>query len=998
MITGTEEGIMRKSIKRLTAIVLSGSVLMNSVFGFALTVKAVDSKSTSEQTSTTAVYTSELLAEKYTYVSAEYTANPYEGEQIEIPINQAFETGTGTIIDATDMEASYQYKNPVIKMELDQTGTLSFDVEKTAVYYISFDYLSYDNSILPIEMTMKVNGEYPFYEARRLTFESQWTNGEEKLYDRYGNQVVSVPDKVMEWNNKYIMDASYRHSMPLGIQLQAGKNTIEIGISEGNVLLGNMYLNKEVGISEYTEAKEAEGDAIYTLQGEYPTYRNDSSVRALCEYDVDVKPYNVKNKELNTLDGQSFKEAGQTVTYEQNIEKAGYYYIALNYKQSDKSDFPVFVDVKVDGLINNTKFKNYPLSYGKSYRVTTLQDDNSNYLSVYLDEGVHTISFTISIDPIRHVMESVEAIMSEINNLSLEITKVAGTNKDKYRDLNMESYIPGVGQKLYDYADELEALADSVKCYNEKVDQIGSFSSIYVASTQLRSLAKEPNKLPYRIAELSTSVSSVTRFLANLLDALNKNQLYIDRIYLYQEEAKLPKKTGFFKSMQMNANRFFTSFTDQAYSVDNTDDSHLQVWVNRSRQYLEIMQKMIDEEFTKETGIQVDLSLMPDQNKLVLANASGDAPDIATGINYAIPFELGIRGAIKDLTEFDDFTEIASRYTEGLLVPSTINEGIYSLPETRNFWVMYYRKDILDKLGLEVPETMEEVKDMLPELQMRGLNFYYPTAGMVAMKTFHGTTPLLFQNGASLYSEYAGDTTINSEEAVKGFTELTELFTIYNLPKDVPSFYQHFRNGDLPIGIADYSVYNLLINAAPEIANSWGIALIPGVEDENGDVLHYSSGGAESTVMFKSGEEREGQAWEFMKWWSSAEVQAEFGQTLQITYGDEYIWNTANTEAFTSLAIRSEDKKVIIDQDKWIMEAPRILGTYMLERELSNAYNSVVVDGKNLRITLDNAVKRIDRETERKLEEFGYMKDGKVIKNYEVPTTQTVREILNKTE
>lgn len=44
MITGTEEGIMRKSITRLTAIVLSGSVLMNSVFGFALTVRAVDTK------------------------------------------------------------------------------------------------------------------------------------------------------------------------------------------------------------------------------------------------------------------------------------------------------------------------------------------------------------------------------------------------------------------------------------------------------------------------------------------------------------------------------------------------------------------------------------------------------------------------------------------------------------------------------------------------------------------------------------------------------------------------------------------------------------------------------------------------------------------------------------------------------------------------------------------------------------------------------------------
>ena len=137
---------MRKSITRLTAIVLSGSVLMNSVFGVALTVKAENTKSTSTQTSTSDVYTSELLAEKYTYVSAEYTADPYKGEQIEIPIHEAYETGTGTIMDSTDMEASYEYKNPVIQMEINQTGSFTLNVEKEAIYYISFDYLSYDNS------------------------------------------------------------------------------------------------------------------------------------------------------------------------------------------------------------------------------------------------------------------------------------------------------------------------------------------------------------------------------------------------------------------------------------------------------------------------------------------------------------------------------------------------------------------------------------------------------------------------------------------------------------------------------------------------------------------------------------------------------------------------------------------------------------------------------------------------------------------------------------
>jgi ABC-type glycerol-3-phosphate transport system substrate-binding protein len=311
--------------------------------------------------------------------------------------------------------------------------------------------------------------------------------------------------------------------------------------------------------------------------------------------------------------------------------------------------------------------------------------------------------------------------------------------------------------------------------------------------------------------------------------------------------------------------------------------------------------------------------------------------------------------------------------------------------------VLFYRKDVLDKLNLEVPDTMDDVIDMLPELQMRGLNFYYPTAGMIAMRNFQGTTPLLFQNGATLYGEYAGDTTLNSEAAIKGITQLTELFTIYNMPVSIPNFYQHFRSGDLPIGIADFYSYSMLVNAAPEIADSWDIALMPGVEDENGNVLRYSAGGANSTILFKSNEEREKKAWEYMKWWSSTEIQAEFGQTLQIAYGDEYMWPTANLEAFAQLPWDTKDKQVIIEQSKWILEPPRILGTYMLEREYSNAFNNIVVDGYTLRTRIDKAVKDINRETERKLEEFGYNKDGKVIKPYKVPTIETVNQILGNT-
>lgn len=618
-------------------------------------------------------------------------------------------------------------------------------------------------------------------------------------------------------------------------------------------------------------------------------------------------------------------------------------------------------------------------------------------MGIYLEKGVHTVSFTIAADPLCKVLEGIDEIMSGVNSLNLQITKVAGTNKDKYRDLDIESYIPDAVTRLNEYADKLDSLCESMLVYTPGVKEIGAFSSAQIASEQLRSLASEPDQLAYRVSELTTSTNSVNQFLANLIDNLNKNELAIDRIYIYQKDAKLPGNAGIVKSVASSVKRFVTSFASQAYSTSNTNEEHLQVWVNRSRQYLEIMQKMIDEDFTPKTGIEVDLALMPDQNKLILANASGDAPDIATGINYAVPFELGIRGALKDLTEFDDFADVAERFEEGLLIPSTIDDGIYSLPETMNFWVLYVRTDIFDQLGLEIPDTIQDVKNLLPSLQMRGMNFYYPTAGMLSMRNFHGTTPLILQNGGSLYQETAGDSNLTSEESVKGFKELTELFTIYNLPKDIPNFYQHFRNGSLPIGIADYAVYNMLLNAAPEIANSWTISPVPGVEDENGNVSRYISGGAESTVMFESGDEREAQAWEFMKWWSSTEVQAEFGQTLQITYGSTYMWNTANKEAFGLLPWKTIDKNTILEQAEWIYESPRLPGSYMVEREISNAYNSIVVDGKNLRRTLDNATKRINRETERKLEEFGYNDaNGNVITPYEVPDLDRVKEILDE--
>ena len=68
----------------------------------------------------------------------------------------------------------------------------------------------------------------------------------------------------------------------------------------------------------------------------------------------------------------------------------------------------------------------------------------------------------------------------------------------------------------------------------------------------------------------------------------------------------------------------------------------------------------------------------------------------------------------------------------------------------------------------------------------------------------------------------------------------------------------------------------------------------------------------------------------------------------------------------------------------------KISAKYMVEREISNVWNTIVFDGETTRSAVDDAVVNIDREMRRKLEEFGYIENGRVVKPYPIPTIELV--------
>ncbi|MDF2842557.1 MAG: transporter permease subunit [Herbinix sp.] len=980
---------MCSKIKRLLSFVLIFALILCSVNTPSLAQATEVEKE--ESTDNTDYLSGNIEDSSYYYVSDQYEGKEYKGDPLDYNLAQTSELGNLIVTD------NKGYEGDAVLLDADKTLEFQINVPQEGLYYFNFDYYTLTDSMLPAELSMQINGEYPYYELRSFVLKDNWvTDYSELAYDRYGNEIIKKADKYQGWLNSYINDTSFRITRPLGVYLKAGENQITLKNYERSLLLGKLTLYGAKEHQSYQADTIAEGDEVITIEAECPTSKNDPSIRAKGEFNKAVTPYKDSKIVLNMIDAGSFKEGGQQLNYNFDVKEAGYYYIGFHYRQSNKISANLYRDVYVDNEILYSEMEAVPFKYSTKFAKTSIKGADGNKIAVYLEEGTHEISLVVSLTTVSDAIYTFERIVKEINDLSLQVKKLTGGGEeDKYRDFEIEEYIPDIKERLTGWADEIHAEWENLCKINNK-DEIGEYTSFLTAEKSLRKLAKEPNDIPANIEILNDDTTSARGMLASAIMNMYKSELDLDKIYIYQESADLGKEPGFFSKLFSGIKRFFLSFFSKDYAKSSKqEEGVLNVWVNRSRQYVEIMQKMVDESFTPETGIKVKLSLMPDQNKLVLAKAAGTAPDVAASISMSSVYDLAIRGALMDFRTTEDFSEIAGRFQPSLFMPSVVEDGIYAVPETFDFLVTYYRSDILEANALQPPDTWEDVYKMLPNLQRNGMNYATHISQFTfGIKPLSTTLPYIYQYGGEVFGDSIADIQLDSQKSLKGLDEAVKLFTVYNAPYEVASFFQHFRDGSVPIGISGASTYIQLLYAAPEIADSWNVSLYPGVYDqEKNEVVRYVNGAAEGLAIFESSDMKE-EALKYVEWWTRKEVQVDFSYSLQAAYGKEYLWMTANIEAFKELPIKREHKDTILEMMSWIKETQRIPGTYMIERELSNTFNNIILSGKNSRGTITEAIRNIDNEVRKKAEEFGYMKDGKIVKEYPIITEETLEKWL----
>ena len=526
---------------------------------------------------------------------------------------------------------------------------------------------------------------------------------------------------------------------------------------------------------------------------------------------------------------------------------------------------------------------------------------------------------------------------------------------------------------------------DMVDYSGQKGDYIASAQTM---AQQLERFVKKPQKITLEFLTFKDNITALGTAALNL----SETKLDVDYIEITgtSEQAKVVK-SNFFKSAWHEIKSFVASFfvdynaVGDVYEGGEAKDA-ITVWVLTGRDQGTILKSMIDDTFTPDTGVKVNVEIV-DAGALLNAVIAGRGPDVVLSVGADQPVNYALRNAAEDITQFPDYEEVLSHYSPSSYEQYSLDGHIYAIPEQQTFNVMFYRKDILEELELEVPDTWDELIELLPTIQGNNLSIAIPSAGGSSTSAGATTTvasnapdlslyfTLLFQYGGDMYNEPGTSTTVDTEAGIKAFDDYVKYFNDYGIPVYF-DFVSRFRSGEMPIGVAPYSTYNTLQVSAPEIRGLWDFTLIPGTEkvDENGntyiDRTCFITGNA--TMMLKNDDENIKQnSWEFMKWWASIDTQVRFGREIEALLGASARYNTANRDAFSKLSWSVDDIEVLAaqwDQTKGIREVP---GGYYTGRHLANAVRKCINDKDDTRETIIDYSIKIDEEITKKRKEFG---------------------------
>ena len=714
------------------------------------------------------------------------------------------------------------------------------------------------------------------------------------------------------------------------------------------------------------------------VEGESAQMRSSPSLYARYDHaSPSTQPYDVYHTVLNYIGGDPWNTAGQWIEWDFTVPEDGYYNISVKARQTYQRGGLSCRTVYLDGQVPFDAMSSVAFSFDTNWKLYTLSDGEGTPYQFYLEKGNHTIRLEVTLGEMGGILRAMENSIYRLNQIYRKVLVLTGVSPDRFRDYKLEKTYPDVIEAMALESKRLYKLVDdTVALTGQKNDRVAVAQTLAV---QLEQFVERPERITQSFSNFKDNITSLGTAMQNMAES----KLDIDQIIISGVDAKpsIPHD-HIFKKLIHEIRACVASYSVDYNSLgdiydENTEDV-IEVWIVTGRDQSTVLKTMVDDTFTRETGIKVNVKLVaPDA--ILTAVVAGIGPDVVLSVDGWYAVNYAMRNAVEDLTQFDDFETVVKPFYQSALDPLTydngVTSGVYGLPETQQFSVLFYREDVLADLGLEVPRTWADLIACLPTIQGNNMAVGVPFPDITTVD-MSGLNSLIYQHGGAIYSDNKQKTLIDSEEGVAAFKLYTSLYNDYGLPT-IFDFVSRFRSGEMPLGVGSYTMYNTLVVSAPEIRGLWDFTLYPGTLKEDGTIdRSVHANGACCLMIATDDQATKERAWEFMKWWVSADAQVRFGREMESVLGASARYATANRDALRQLAWSNEQLAVLEEQQSWSRGFPEIAGGYSTTRHMTNAIRKVINDKDDPRETLLTYTRTINEEIEIKRREFGLPIDG----------------------
>ena len=862
--------------------------------------------------------------------------------------------------------------------------TWKFQVDTPGFYNLEVGYLPLEGANSSIERKLYIDGEIPYAGMEQVSFARQWVNEGEQIDVRRNNEVRPNTVELVEEQKVFIEDAQRRVGEPYKLYLSKGEHTLTLESIKEPMQITSLVFKSDDALVSYDQIKDQFKETYPEYQGSLligQAERLDSVTKGISKSSRSIMmnsnyssprlepahPYNIV---FNTMGGESWKTPGDSITWEIEVPETGLYQVAFTARQNVNRGSVSYRRLKVNGEVPFKEANSIGFPYSNDFVNYIIGNEDGAYL-IPLEKGVNTLTLDTVLGEFDRAATEVEESLFTLNTTYRKIIQLTGTVPDKYIDYEIDKKFPEVkGIFEAEEARLTGILNEVIAITGEKGEKVVVLEKL---AYQLKRLAKNPNQVVQEIDQLKNNISSLGLWNMEIASM----PLEVDSITLAQTGNELIQtKASFVEKFVYETQRFVSTFfvDNTAFSDEGTkEEKTIKVWIGTGatstqvlgsgRDQAQVIMNLIEERFTPLAGTKVQLELIP-ESVIIPATLAGKGPDVVIGLTEQQVMNFAVRNALVDLSELEGFKDEYSKYYPSAFEGITYQDGIYGLPEQQAFMMMFYRNDILNELGIEVPKTWEEVKAIIPILQMHNYDFYMPSTSLYPS--------LVYQNGGDLYlgegSDYGIETGLYEEEAMSAFKELTQFFTSYHLPV-VADFSNRFRTGETPIGVAPYTTYTQLQVFASEIKGLWSFGPIPGTVTKDGEIDNTFVTATTQVMMLDTAKDKDA-SWEFMRWWVDEETQLQYATTTEGIMGPAARYPSANVDVLKQLPWTTKELESLEKQFGATKGVPEVPGAYMTTRMVDYAFKNVVTDGQNPREALYLNAKNINIELTKKRNEF----------------------------